>query len=87
MEMKKTFTAGYARRCITPDYQVCITGYGDDERRFSQGVVDNIYLTCLAVTDGEDTVLLYTADLLSLAVATACGILLAKKIVTKRNMR
>lgn len=27
------------------------------------------------------------ADLLSLAVATACGILLAKKIVTKRNMR
>ena len=26
-------------------------------------------------------------DLLSLAVATACGILLAKKIVTKRNMR
>ena len=28
-----------------------------------------------------------TSDLLSLAIATACGILLAKKIVTKRNMR
>ena len=27
------------------------------------------------------------SDLLSLAIATACGILLAKKIVTKRNMR
>lgn len=26
-------------------------------------------------------------DLLSLAVATACGILLAKEIVTKHNMR
>ena len=27
------------------------------------------------------------SDLLSLAIATACGILLAKKIVTKRSMR
>lgn len=67
MSNPTSLLAGFGRTCITPRYTVHLTGYLDDERRFSQGVVDNIYLTCLAVTDGEDTVLLYTADLLSLA--------------------
>ena len=67
MNHNPSLLAGFGRTCITPRYTVHLTGYGDDESRFSQGVIDNIYLTCLAVTDGEDTVLLYTADLLSLA--------------------
>ena len=65
MSSNQNLLAGFGRRCITPDHVVNLTGYGDDEIRFSQGVVDNIYLTCIAVTDGDDTVLLYTADLLS----------------------
>lgn len=56
---------GYARADITPDYQVCVSGYGDDEIRLSEGVRDPIYLTCIAITSGEDTILLYDADLLS----------------------
>ncbi len=63
----KTLSAGFARQDITPDYPVHLSGYGDDETRLSQGVRDNIYLTCIAVTDGDETVLVYTADTLSLA--------------------
>ena len=63
----KTLSAGFARQDITPDYPVHLSGYGDDETRLSQGVRDNIYLTCIAVTDGDETVLIYTADTLSLA--------------------
>ncbi|MBQ9973688.1 MAG: neutral/alkaline non-lysosomal ceramidase N-terminal domain-containing protein [Oscillospiraceae bacterium] len=63
----KTLSAGFARQDITPDYPVHLSGYGDDETRLSQGIRDNIYLTCIAVTDGDETVLVYTADTLSLA--------------------
>ena len=49
---------GYARADITPDYEICISGYGDDETRRSQGVHDPIYLTCIAITSGDDTILI-----------------------------
>lgn len=65
MENKRNLLAGYGRKCITPDYEVCISGYGDDEVRRSQGVVDDIYTTCIAITEAEETVLLFTTDLLS----------------------
>ena len=61
-----TLQVGYARADITPDYTVCLSGYGDDESRFSEGVKDSIYLTCIAVTSGDDTILMYDADLLSI---------------------
>ena len=66
MEKKLGLQAGYSRKCITPDYPINISGYGDDEIRLSQGVVDDVYLTCIAVRNGEETILLYTTDLLSL---------------------
>lgn len=65
MNESKSLLVGYARQNITPDYIIHLTGYGDDESRLSEGVRDDIYLTCIAVTDGEETVLLYTSDLLS----------------------
>ena len=65
MENKRNLLAGYARKCITPDYEVCISGYGDDEIRRSKGIVDDIYTTCIAITEAEETVLLFTTDLLS----------------------
>jgi len=57
--------SGYARVDITPDYAVHLSGYGDDEIRRSEGIRDNIYITCIAVTSGDETILMYTADLLS----------------------
>lgn len=62
----KNLYAGYARADITPDYTVCVSGYGDDEIRRSQGVRDHIYLTCIAVRQEDQTILLFDADLLSI---------------------
>ena len=59
--------AGFGRQCITPDFQVRISGYGDDEIRLSEGVRDDMYITCVAVKDGEDTVLMITTDMLSIS--------------------
>ena len=63
---ERDFRVGFAMEDITPDYTVCISGYGDDEIRRSEGVSDPIYLTCIAVTDGDETILMYTSDLLSI---------------------
>jgi len=63
--MEHTLLAGYSRQVITPDYQVHLAGYGDDERRLSEGVADDICVTCIAITGGDETILLYTSDLLS----------------------
>lgn len=64
---EKKLLAGYGRVAVTPDFPVHIAGYGDDEVRMSKGVLDDLYITCIAVTDGDDTVLMYTVDMLSLA--------------------
>ena len=53
---------GYAKINITPDYVVGLGGYSDSESRASTGFVDYIYTTCIAVTSGEDTILMYTVD-------------------------
>lgn len=64
--MEHKFLAGYSRQAFTPDYQVHLTGYGDDEFRKAEGVADDVCITCVAVTSGEDTILMYSGDLLSL---------------------
>jgi len=53
---------GYARENITPDYSVGIGGYSDQETRRSNGFVDYIYLTCIAATEVENTILMITFD-------------------------
>ena len=63
---ERKLLAGFGRQCITPDFPVHISGYGDDEIRMSEGVRDDMYVTCVAITDGDDTVLLYTNDMLSI---------------------
>ncbi len=53
---------GYAKIDITPDFSVGLGGYSDSETRRSEGFVDKIYITCIAATSGEDTILVYTLD-------------------------
>lgn len=55
---------GFAREDITPTVSVPIAGYGNTEKRMSTEVLDPLYLTCIAMTDGDNTVLLFTHDLL-----------------------
>ena len=57
---------GYAKVNITPGYSVSLRGYSDDETRKSEGFIEYIYATCLAITYGEETILAYTVDNLSI---------------------
>lgn len=60
-----TLLVGYAKKDITPDFPVGLTGYGNEVNRLHEAVLDPIYGICLAMTDGnEQTVLLYSVDLL-----------------------
>lgn len=56
---------GYSRINITPTYSCGIAGYSDDDTRRSEGFRTYIYMTCVAVSSGVDTFLLYTFDGLS----------------------
>ena len=56
---------GFAKENITPDFEVGLSGYSNGmTRRFNGQVHSYIYLTCIAITEGEDTVLLFSQDLL-----------------------
>ena len=56
---------GFAKENITPDFEVGLSGYSNGmTRRFNGKVHSYIYLTCIAITEGEDTVLLFSQDLL-----------------------
>ena len=55
------FAVGYGRADVTPDYSVGMRGYGDV--RMSVGVLNKLYITCIAVTDETgNTVLLFAYD-------------------------
>ena len=54
--------AGFAKIDITPDYPIGLGGYSNANVRISEAVEDRIYSICIALTDGEETVLLYTVD-------------------------
>ena len=61
--MEQKLLVGYARVDITPSESVPMAGYGNTSNRFSQVILDHITATCIAFTQGEDTILLYTQDL------------------------
>lgn len=56
---------GYSRIDITPsgDQQLPLAGYGNTERRLSTGFQVPLFTTCVAYSDGEDTVLIFQNDL------------------------
>lgn len=55
--------AGYARESIMPESPIGLSGYANAETRISTGFLDYIYVTCIAFTEGEDTVLMMMGDL------------------------
>ena len=60
-----TFKTGYAKVDITPSWPVPLSGYGNTHKRIHNNVLDPIYAVCVAVNDGENTLLLYHLDLTS----------------------
>jgi len=60
--MEKQLSVGYAKRKTTPDFPVGLGGYGGEKDRIWDKIVEDLYLTCIAVSNGEKTVLIYTVD-------------------------
>ena len=58
--------AGFARENITPDGPVGMSGYQDSATRRMKGVLDYIYATCVALRFGEETLLVYTIDMIAM---------------------
>ena len=54
---KQIFKAGYSRKDISPKEAIYLS-----EGSYMTDVIDPIYATCIAVYDGETTVLIYTVD-------------------------
>ena len=53
---------GYSKVDITPDFTVGLSGYDNADKRLATGILSNLSLTCIALRQGEETVLLYTID-------------------------
>lgn len=54
---------GFGRKVILPEDSVPMSGYTDSSKRMSTGYRDYLYATCIAFTDGDETVLMITQDL------------------------
>ena len=65
-EPEKAFMAGFGRADMTPSFSLGLSGFDNAQTRRSKGVADRIYMTCVAMSDGENTILLLTADVLGL---------------------
>lgn len=60
--MSVQLKAGFATRDITPSYSVPLGGYGSSDGRMSQTNLDPLFVSCVAVCDGENTALFYQID-------------------------
>ena len=58
--------AGFGRENITPDGPVGLSGYQDSATRRMKGVLDHIFATCVALRSGEDTLLVFTLDMIAM---------------------
>lgn len=58
---------GYGKAAYTPGIGTPMGGYGASMSRLSTGTLSDLYLLCLAVTDGEDVFLLYAMDAVTMA--------------------
>lgn len=64
--MEYTLKVGFARRDITPEEYTTLAGFGNDNYRLCNNIMDRVYGTCVALQDqGGNTVFLCTVDLLN----------------------
>ena len=75
------FKAGYARTVITPELPAPVDEGMDDN--VMTKLKDDMYATCIAVNDGENTALIYTVDVKNIGPVVYSNILLRVSIVAK----
>ena len=57
---------GYGKVDITPTFPVGMGGYSDYATRRVEGFITYLYATCIAMTEGDETILAYTIDIAAL---------------------
>ena len=63
--VKSDFLVGFGRTSITPQISVPLAGYGNTSTRYSKEVLNELYATCIAMTDAEgNTILLISQDII-----------------------
>lgn len=63
-ETPQGLRAGFGRKGILPSIESVRMGGSDSANRMSEGFLDEISATCVAIADGDETILLYTIDLI-----------------------
>lgn len=61
------FSAGYGRRVVNPDQGTSLGGWPSAAQRLSGSIVDDIKLTCTALSDGEKIFFLFSTDALAVS--------------------
>ena len=61
--MQVQMKAGFARTDITPPYSIPLGGYGNSFNRMSQVVLDPLFSSCVAISDGDTAALFFHLDL------------------------
>lgn len=56
------FAVGWAREIINPKNGTGLGGYGTQKTRLSQRILDDLMLTCTAISDGENVIFLFSSD-------------------------
>ena len=54
--------AGFGRADISPVHPTPLGGYGQSQNRLHSVLLDPLYATCIAFSDGKETFLLFTVD-------------------------
>lgn len=67
-------SAGWARRCITPDHPTGLFGYGERRGALSTGVADDLFVKALVLDNGPVRLLLFSADMLLMPDAFTSGV-------------
>ena len=61
----KGLQVGFGRESIVPDILGVEIAGGDASARLSDGVIDEVAATCIAIKEGDETILLYTVDFIT----------------------
>ncbi len=61
------FATGFGKALINPEPGTGLGGFGNTNERLSKTIQDDIYISCVAVSDGEKKVLLFSVDSLGVS--------------------
>ncbi len=72
--LPKGFSVGHAKMKVNPNPGTGLGGYGTENDRLSKVILDDLMLTCTAISDGENTLFVFSSDTIHVAATTAASI-------------